>query len=200
MNKEEKYNFDRFYVEGVGIFLDVLEDKKIGTIHACKLLNEQDQQLAQLKVRLEEVEGQYAYECECNKQFIECQKENEELKAENEKLKEYNKSKLVELFDEENKNLQQQLKVKDEEIEKLKKDIKEIIDFDYKHNSGIVYATRRSIEEIANLKKYIEDLQNDNKKLANILFNKIKRNVIEVTKASDETILKEYLDKFVKGA
>lgn len=45
------------------------------------------QQIAELKVKLEEVEGQYAYECECNKQFVECQNENEKLKAENERLK-----------------------------------------------------------------------------------------------------------------
>lgn len=34
----------------------------------------------ELEEKLEEVEGQYAYECECNKQFVECQNENEKLK------------------------------------------------------------------------------------------------------------------------
>ena len=38
-----------------------------------------------LENRLEEVEGQYGYECECNAQFVECQNENERLKAENER-------------------------------------------------------------------------------------------------------------------
>ena len=43
----------------------------------------------ELEEKLKEVEGQYAYECECNKQFVECQNENEKLKAENERLKKY---------------------------------------------------------------------------------------------------------------
>ena len=40
----------------------------------------------ELEEKLKEVEGQYAYECECNKQFVECQNENEKLKAEKEKI------------------------------------------------------------------------------------------------------------------
>ena len=34
----------------------------------------------ELEEKLEELKGQYAYECECNKQFVECQNENEKLK------------------------------------------------------------------------------------------------------------------------
>ena len=34
----------------------------------------------ELEEKLEEVKGQYAYECECNKQFVECQNENKKLK------------------------------------------------------------------------------------------------------------------------
>ncbi len=49
-----------------------------------------------------------------------------ELKAENERLKEYNKSKLVELFDEENKKLKQQLKEKCDEIVQLEKDLNRV--------------------------------------------------------------------------
>ena len=52
-------------------------------------LAEKDKRIAELEEQLEEVEGQYAYECECNKQFVECQNENEKLKAENERLKKY---------------------------------------------------------------------------------------------------------------
>ena len=55
----------------------------------CERLNQQQQRIAELEEQLEEVEGQYAYECECNKQFVECQNENEKLKAENERLKKY---------------------------------------------------------------------------------------------------------------
>ena len=39
-----------------------------------------EQQLADKVTRIEELESQFAYECECNKQFVECQKENEMLK------------------------------------------------------------------------------------------------------------------------
>lgn len=35
---------------------------------------------ALLKQQLEEVQGQYAYECECNKQFVETQNKCERLK------------------------------------------------------------------------------------------------------------------------
>lgn len=51
------------------------KDNKTGEIYDnyIDLLNQQNQ-------RIEELEGQFAYECECNKQFMECQKENEELK------------------------------------------------------------------------------------------------------------------------
>lgn len=38
------------------------------------------QRLIEKDARIEELEGQFAYECECNKQFVECQRENEELK------------------------------------------------------------------------------------------------------------------------
>lgn len=38
------------------------------------------QQLDQQKARIEELEGQFAYECECNKQFVQLQKMWNELK------------------------------------------------------------------------------------------------------------------------
>lgn len=38
------------------------------------------QQLTEKDLRIEELESQFAYECECNKQFVDCQKENENLK------------------------------------------------------------------------------------------------------------------------
>ena len=37
-------------------------------------------QLDQQKARIEELEGQFAYECECNKQFVQLQKMWDELK------------------------------------------------------------------------------------------------------------------------
>lgn len=42
--------------------------------------------LAEKNLRIEELESQFAYECECNKQFVACQMENDELKQ---KLAEY---------------------------------------------------------------------------------------------------------------
>ncbi len=87
-----------------------------------------EEQLAELKTKLEEVEEQYAYECECNKQFVECQNENEQLKAENERLLKredelcrkinlykYNKKEYDRIFE---KHIQQ-LKEKDKTIEVL---------------------------------------------------------------------------------
>lgn len=43
-------------------------------------IKELKQQLAEKDLRIEELESQFAYECECNKQFVDCQKENENLK------------------------------------------------------------------------------------------------------------------------
>lgn len=41
-------------------------------------LKEKDKQLAEKDIRIEELEGQFAYECECNKQLVELQKQFEE--------------------------------------------------------------------------------------------------------------------------
>ena len=38
-----------------------------------------NQKISELEAKLEEVEGQYAYECECNKQLVELQEENAKL-------------------------------------------------------------------------------------------------------------------------
>ena len=42
-----------------------------------KILDKENKELKEL---LEEVQGQYEYECECNKQFVACQQENNSLK------------------------------------------------------------------------------------------------------------------------
>lgn len=44
------------------------------------LIEELKAKLAESETRIEELESQFAYECECNKQFVECQNENEMLK------------------------------------------------------------------------------------------------------------------------
>jgi hypothetical protein len=66
MNKEE-------LIKQVQELEKALEAKK-AEIESLK------QRLIEKDSRIEELEGQFAYECECNKQFVECQKENEELK------------------------------------------------------------------------------------------------------------------------
>ena len=48
-----------------------------------KLLDKEEE----LETRVEELEGQLAYECECNKELVDTQKENERLKEEIKKLK-----------------------------------------------------------------------------------------------------------------
>ena len=45
------------------------------------------QQLAEKDIRIEELEGQFAYECECNKQLVELQKQLAEKDKEIERLK-----------------------------------------------------------------------------------------------------------------
>lgn len=47
------------------------KDRKIADLEA---------KLAEKDLRIEELEGQFAYECECNKEFVACQNENEQLK------------------------------------------------------------------------------------------------------------------------
>ena len=51
-------------------------------------IKEIKQQLAEKDCRIEELEGQFAYECECNKQLVELQKQLAEKDKEIEWLKE----------------------------------------------------------------------------------------------------------------
>lgn len=70
------------------------------------------QRIAELETKLEEVEGQYAYECECNKQLVELQEENKQLKAlltADDKMKTNSLAGFKKLL-EENAKLQEQLK------------------------------------------------------------------------------------------
>lgn len=53
-------------------------------------------QLDHQKARIEELEGQFAYECECNKQFVQLQKMWNELKEWLEKKKSWNERQLKE--------------------------------------------------------------------------------------------------------
>lgn len=57
--------------------LDAKEKIETNSIKGFKKLNEENKQL---KERIEELESQFDYECECNKDFVACQNENERLK------------------------------------------------------------------------------------------------------------------------
>ena len=48
--------------------------------HHIKRIDNLQTQLDQQKARIEELEGQFAYECECNKQFVQLQNMWNELK------------------------------------------------------------------------------------------------------------------------
>lgn len=53
-----------------------------GRVAVSQELKRLRKRVKELEEQLEEVQGQYDYECECNKQFVACQKENEKLKQE----------------------------------------------------------------------------------------------------------------------
>lgn len=55
-------------------------DNKEQPKELVKQIADLEAKLLEKDLRIEELESQFAYECECNKQFVECQKENEMLK------------------------------------------------------------------------------------------------------------------------
>lgn len=57
--------------------LEASETQKRRHFEQVKILDKENKELKEL---LEEVQGQYGYECECNKQFVDCQQENDLLK------------------------------------------------------------------------------------------------------------------------
>lgn len=71
-----KNNIETCFVINKEELIDCLQEHN--ELH-CKINNLQSQ-LDQQKARIEELEGQFAYECECNKQFVQLQKMWNELK------------------------------------------------------------------------------------------------------------------------
>ena len=57
-----------------------LLDKDKTIAEQRKQIYDLEAKLAEKDLRIEELESQFAYECECNKQFVDCQKENTQLK------------------------------------------------------------------------------------------------------------------------
>ena len=103
----------------------------------------------ELEEQLEEVQGQYDYECECNKQFVAYQKENEKLKQEvNDWKQRFNSSdkwcktllqnsvtvselknkKIAELKSQQNKTAIQELRMLKEDVWLASSDISGLID------------------------------------------------------------------------
>lgn len=75
-------------------YKEMFEQSNIIYTNLINKIADLEAKLVEKDLRIEELEGQFAYECECNKEFVACQNENEQLK--------------------------QQLAEKDKEIEKLK--------------------------------------------------------------------------------
>lgn len=71
-----KNNIETCFVINKEELIDCLQEHN--ELH-CKINNLQSQ-LDHQKARIEELEGQFAYECECNKQFVQLQKMWNELK------------------------------------------------------------------------------------------------------------------------
>lgn len=83
MNKQElQKKYQEIIMETNGNMEDYsLAICRIGTaINELEDTNDLQSQLDQQKARIEELEGQFAYECECNKQFVQLQNMWNELK------------------------------------------------------------------------------------------------------------------------
>ena len=123
------------------------------------------QQLAEKDIRIEELEGQFAYECECNMQLVDLQKQLEEKQN---------------TIDEINKEFVQSVKdwkalcaEKDKEIEKLKQQntllenengklAKELIVKNYKKaQKEVSFGTQLAIQELEKVKKWVADHTQD---------------------------------------
>lgn len=81
------------------------------------------QQLAEKDIRIEELEGQFAYECECNKQLVELQKELAEKDKEIEDMDKdlvFNANEIKRLIQEKKQLKQNQKQLAIQELEKVK--------------------------------------------------------------------------------
>ena len=158
--------FSLYQTDGLWGIIENASDEKQTSIKSyfgsdliIKRLNEQAEQIDQLKqqlaekdCRIEELEGQFAYECECNKQLVELQKQLE--KKQNE-------------IDEINKEFVQSVKdwktlcaEKDKEIELLKHlGNHEITVEMFKENTKLIIEKRQfAISELEKVKKLTENL------------------------------------------
>ena len=95
-------------------------------------------QLEEKDIRIEELEGQFAYECECNKQLVELQKQLEEKQN---TIDEINKEFVQAVHD-----WKALCAEKDKEIERLKQELEET-------NAGYDFTYEQSTETIKELKQ-----------------------------------------------
>ena len=65
------------YINGMS-FCEKCYQETFGKDNQQNEMQQLKQQLAEKDIRIEELEGQFAYECECNKQLVELQKQLEE--------------------------------------------------------------------------------------------------------------------------
>ena len=115
------------------------------------------QQLAEKDIRIEELEGQFAYECECNMQLVDLQKQLEEKQK---TIDEINKEFVQAVHD-----WKTLCAEKDKEIETLKQELEEInagYDFTYEQSSGAIKELKQNqiqlaIQELEKVKDYICD-------------------------------------------
>lgn len=122
-----------------------------------KRLNEQADQIDQLKqqldekdIRIEELEGQFAYECECNKQLVELQKQ---LEKKQKTIDEINKEFVQAVHD-----WKTLCAEKDKEIESLKKADNIWLD-SYQNELDTLRQnqTQLAIQELEKVKELVKD-------------------------------------------
>ena len=121
------------------------QTKRIEKLEYCtdKLINkllEINSELTETQIKLEEVESQYAYECECNKQLVELQN----------KLKEYKNKERQDVIDEIKFNediYKKEFNFTEKEIDKIVELYKEFLGEDTRWNKLVNKAIQSVIDE-----------------------------------------------------
>ena len=115
-----------------------------------------EQQLAEKNIRIEELESQFAYECECNMQLVDLQKQ---LAEKQNTIDEINKEFVQSIHD-----WKAFCAEKDKEIEKLKQELEETnagYDFTYEQSSEAIKElkqnqTQLAIQELEKVKNFVD--------------------------------------------
>ena len=126
------------------------------TFYTEKTIQQLKQQLAEKDIRIEELEGQFAYECECNMQLVDLQKQLEEKQK---TIDEINKEFVQAVHD-----WKTLCAEKDKEIEKLKTKQKPIVMhskenyyFLEEENIKLHFAQKQlAIQELEKVKNFVD--------------------------------------------